>query len=205
MARRTLIDFFDDLASHDRRVPRLRRRLSHLVADATREVAAAARALRRPAPRRRHRQGPDGRRSGARTAPSGSSRSGAACSKASCSSRSTIARRPPFSARVADIVDARAHPRRRRRRRAALERRARAGVAARRAADQPAASSSRRRRAADAHRRRHRRDHLHVGRDRRAEGRRHHASQHPREHRADRARGGEVPAATRGRSCRSGS
>ena len=43
------------------------------------------------------------------------------------------------------------------------------------------------------HRRRHRRNHLHVGRHRRSQGRRHHAPQHPGQHRADRARDGEVP------------
>ena len=48
-----------------------------------------------------------------------------------------------------------------------------------------------------------RRDHLHVGRHRRSEGRRHHPSQHPREHRPDRARGDEVPEGTGARSFRS--
>ena len=43
------------------------------------------------------------------------------------------------------------------------------------------------------HRARHdRRDHLHLRRDRRAQGRRPHPQEHPREHRPDRARDGEV-------------
>ena len=53
--------------------------------------------------------------------------------------------------------------------------------------------------------RRRRRDHLHVGRDRRAEGRRHHAPQRAGEHRPGRARGPEVPEVGHGRSSRSGS
>ena len=50
--------------------------------------------------------------------------------------------------------------------------------------------------------RRRRGDHLHVGRDRRAQGRRHHAPQRPREHRPGRARGPEVPEVGDGRSPR---
>ena len=136
--------------------------------------------------------------SGARTAPSGSSRSGAASCAAWSSCRSTTARRPTSCVKVARHRRGAAGARRRRRRAAGrdgsttvawLLARSREIGTRRRRARRPTTAAARRDRA-----RRRRRDHLHVRRHRRAEGRHHHAPQHPREHRPDRARDAEVPA-----------
>ena len=113
MARRTLIDFFDDLVQHQRRVPGLRRRLSQLVVQLPRHHGSGARLRRAPA-RRGHHPAASTSSSGARTVRSGSSRCGAACCAASSSCRSTTA--PPQTSCAAwpRIVDARADHRRRR-------------------------------------------------------------------------------------------
>ena len=169
----------------------------------TASSAAAAHGFAR-APARRATSPPARRsRSGARTARNGSPRSGARCSKASSSSRSTTARRPTSCCKVAGIVDAKA----------ILvgdavdvdaARTAAAGLEARR--DLPAKRRKPRRATTEAPDLRpptvdhddHRRNHLHLRRHGRAEGRRPHAQEHPRQHRPDRARDGEVPQSTRG-------
>ena len=95
------------------------------------------------------------------------------------------------------IVDARADPGRRRRGRR-LDRRDAAGLALSELRPrQPTSTGDARpdpRRGPTSPRDDDRRDHLHLRRDGRAQGRRHHAPQHPREHRPDRARDGEVHA-----------
>ena len=100
MRRETLLDFFADLASGPRRVPRPRQRLPPARAT-LRGRRRAPRALRRAArtPPASPRATPSS--SGPRTGRSGSSRSGAACCRASSPCRSTTARRPNSSARVA--------------------------------------------------------------------------------------------------------
>ena len=129
--------------------------------------------------------------SGARTARNGSSRSGAACCAASSSCRSTTARRPIFSRAsrasstaqlvlIGQDVPPIAAP---------ID----APVWKLHEIDWRDDASTPPRRSRCRHARRRRRDHLHVGRDGRAEGRRHHASQRAGEHRAGRARGPEVP------------
>ena len=83
---------------------------------------------------------------------------------------------------------------------------ARATAAARRSGACTSSTGPTARRPPVGHRTRRRRgNHLHVRRDRRAEGRRHHPPQRAGEHRAGRARGAEVPQVGRRRSSRSGS
>ena len=211
MARRTLIDFFDDLASLDG---------EFLVYDdgyrtwslTYGEVGGAARAFAGRLRDGRHRQGTGGRH--LEREPSRVDR------RALGLPARRRRARPDRLPRVGDVSRARRRDRRRPRRSSSATsstpRRSRGrapGLAARRARIAalrrerldvrrlPARISSAP--TADADRRRYRRDHLHLRRHRRSQGRRHHPPQHPREHRADRARDREVSAVGAGRSCRS--
>ena len=194
MPRRTLIDFFADRRSDRRRVPRLRRRLSHVVVSATaRSPRRRARSRRGCAPRvsasgqhgrdlEREPAGVDRRALGLparrrRPRPDRLPRLGRLPRRASPTSST------PARSCVGDVVD-------RGRDRSATRPIWRARGSARRGR---ADGRRRRRRPPSITAGRHRRDHLHVRRDRRTEGRRHHPPQHPREHRPDRARDGEVP------------
>ena len=113
MARRTLIDFFEDRRVDPRRVPRLRRRLPDLVGTGTTRSRRRARRSRRGCARPASARA-DAVAIWARTAPSGSSRSGAACSNASILVPIDYRASAAFLSRVAEIVDARARAGRRR-------------------------------------------------------------------------------------------
>ena len=192
MRRDTLLDFFDDLAVQFRQLPRPRRRLPYAPAGHT-PRSVTPRTGSRHACKPRASRAATRSSSGARTGPSGSSRSGAASAAASSSCRSTTARRPTFSLKVR------------------ADRRRRGVVLVGDEVTLPAdgrppvwrlhdlgrCTGSRRpgdgaRSPVTITRRRRRRDHLHLGRHRRAEGRRHHPSQRAGEHRAGRTRGAEV-------------
>ena len=206
-SRETLIDFFRDLDSHPRRVSRLRRRLSAPTAQLRRCRTRAARGFAARLARRRRRARATRSCCGARTAPSGwscywgcllagvivvpidyRSSAGVSSSKVrgdrrgarSCSSATTCRRRPVGR-----------RPR---------HRRARSGASP--ISTGPPTARCRRwtisRDDVIA-------DHLHVGRDGRAEGRRDPASQRARQHRPGRARGAQVPEVRAAVPCRSAS
>ena len=142
--------------------------------------------------------------SGVKTARSGSSRSGDACSTAWSWFRSTIAPRRNFSpgssgsSRPDSCSSVRTCRRSRSTARTSGSCTSSTGI--RRAqplagsGDRAAADHSREAAPPGGRPRRRRRDHLHVGRDRRAQRRGHHASERPGEHRAGRARSAQIPA-----------
>ena len=194
--RDTLIDFFHDLAAsrgdflvHDDGF----RSRTHTYDEVGRAARAFAAACTRPACARATRSS-----SSARTVPSGSSPSGAVCSTASSWCRSTTARRPTFSR-----ASAASSPRSwcwSGRMCCPLHDTAGAPVWKLHEIDWPASKTTK---AEPGERRstcsgpdqprRHRRNHLHVGRDRGAQGRRHHPPERAREHRAGRTGDPEVP------------
>ncbi len=201
MPRRTLIDFFDDLSSTRPRVPRLRRRLSHLVAARYADEAARRARLRRPASRRRHRQGTvvviwSENRPEWIVAFWGCLLEGVVLVpidyRTSCTPSS---RASPISSTPAPFSSVTSSTARR-----SLAARSRSGrcrnCGARPQPPQRRGPAARRANAIrdDADGRRHRRDHLHVGRDRRTEGRRHHARNILANIVPIEKRGGEVPA-----------
>ena len=203
MPRRTLIDFFDDLAAIDG---------EFLVYDdgyrtwslTYAEVADAARAFAAPPSRRRHRQRPVGRhlereppRVDRRALGMPARRRRPRPHRLPHVGRLSPPRSPSIvTARailVGDVVDT-ASARRFCAPRVAAGR-AQIAVAplTRRWLAPPMPTVESVARATDADCGRHRRDHLHLGRHRRPQGRRHHPSEHPREHRPDREGSREVP------------
>ena len=189
MARRTLIDFFEDLSAHQRRVPRL-----STTATGPGRTPIARPPTARAFAARLHAAGivqgqhvVDLEREPARV---DRRALGLPAAAASSSCRSTTApRRTSCSASPASSTPG--DPGRRRGRTLPSARDdGRSGSSSGRSGRQLTAAGARRRHLPRSRttRRRRRRDHLHLRRDGRAEGRGDHPPQHPREHRPDRAR-----------------